>query len=232
VTRSDDFVAPGVLYAIVCGSSVARDVGTLVDLAQRDGWDVCVIATPDGNKFIDPAALRQQTGHPVRISFKNPGDDDVLPPPDAIIVAPATVNTVNKWAAGIADTLALGLLVEGLGLHLPIVAVPYTNSAMAAHPALRESMVRLASWGVDVLFGPQVVPLHPPGTGDLHRDRFPWRLALDRLNRLCVQDAPVDPDPSSGRGRTSDPGRPRGRDLTSEVDGSVGRDLAAEPDPA
>jgi flavoprotein len=30
-----------------------------------------------------------------------------------VIVAPATVNTINKWAAGICDTLALGILVEG-----------------------------------------------------------------------------------------------------------------------
>ncbi|MCA1672474.1 MAG: flavoprotein, partial [Actinobacteria bacterium] len=35
-----------VLYAIVTGSPASRDVGKLVDLAQTDGWDVCVIASP------------------------------------------------------------------------------------------------------------------------------------------------------------------------------------------
>jgi hypothetical protein len=35
-----------------------------------------------------------------------------LPPADAIAVAPATYNTINKWAAGISDTLALGILCE------------------------------------------------------------------------------------------------------------------------
>jgi phosphopantothenoylcysteine decarboxylase len=39
-----------------------------------------------------------------------PGERDVLPKSDAIIVAPATFNTVNK-AAGIADTLALEFVV-------------------------------------------------------------------------------------------------------------------------
>jgi hypothetical protein len=170
-----------VLYHIVCGASVARDASRLVILAQRDGWDVCVVATPDGRKFIDVPALAQQTGHPVRTRYKNPGDHDVLPPADAFIVAPATVNTVNKWAVGIADTLALGLLVEGQGKRLPIVAMPFTNSAMADHPAFHSSVDRLRTWGVGVVFGEGTFPLHPPGTGDQHVDEFPWELALRAL---------------------------------------------------
>src|SRR5262249_42301176 len=140
-----------VLYVVVCGSPAARGVGTLVELAQRDGWDVCVVASPDGRKFIDGLALAELTGHPVRSNFKNPGDPDLLPEPDAVIVAPATVNTINKWAAGIADTLPLGLIVEAIGKGIPIVAMPFTNQAMAAHPAFAESLARLASWGVRVL---------------------------------------------------------------------------------
>jgi hypothetical protein len=38
-----------------------------------------------------------------------PADPDILPDPDAMIVAPATANTINKWAAGISDTLPLAL---------------------------------------------------------------------------------------------------------------------------
>jgi len=183
--------ASRVLYLIACGSSVARNIGRLVTLARRDGWDVCVVATPDGRKFIDIPALAAQTGHPVRTHYKNPGDPDVLPPPDAIIVAPATVNTVNKWAVGVADTLALGLLVEGQGKRLPIVAMPYTNAAMAAHPSFGESIARLRGWGVTVLFGEGVVSLPSPGTGDQHVDEFPWGLALEALYaRLPVERQP------------------------------------------
>jgi phosphopantothenoylcysteine synthetase/decarboxylase len=170
-----------VLYVVVCGSPVARDVGKLVDLATQDGWDVCVVATPDGRKFIDVPALAAQTGHPVRSVFKNPGDPDVLPDPSAIIVAPATTNTINKFAAGIADTLPLALLTEGLGKGLPIVVLPYTNAAMAAHPAFAESVQRLRGWGVVVLFGPDVVSLPPPGAGDVSPDGFPWHLTLTAL---------------------------------------------------
>ncbi|WP_422773897.1 flavoprotein [Plantactinospora sp. WMMC1484] len=176
-----------VLYVLACGSPLARHVGRLVTCAQREGWDVCVVLTPDGTKFADAPALGRQTGHPVRSTYKNPGDPDVLPAADAMIVAPATVNTINKWAAGIADTLALGLLVEGLGKGLPIVAMPFTNSAMAAHPAFLASLARLRDWDVTVLFGDQVMPLHAPGTGERHLESFPWEMAVSALRaRLSV----------------------------------------------
>jgi phosphopantothenoylcysteine decarboxylase len=99
-----------VLYLVVCAAPPARDVHVLVDLAQKAGWDACVVATPRAFQWIDAPALSERTGHPVRYDYKLPGEPDLLSPPDAIIVAPATFNTINKWAAGISDTLALGLL--------------------------------------------------------------------------------------------------------------------------
>jgi phosphopantothenoylcysteine synthetase/decarboxylase len=168
-----------VLYTIACGSPPTRHVGELVELAQTAGWDVCVVVTPDGRKFVDTPALAAQSGHPVRSTYKNPGDVDVLPDADAMIVAPATVNTINKWALGIADTLALGLLVEGMGKGLPIVALPYTNAAMANHPAFGESVAKLRAWGVHVLYGDEVIKFHPPGEAIAHE--FPWPATLAAL---------------------------------------------------
>ena len=177
---------PGVLYVLVCGSPMARDVGVLVEHAQRDGWDVCVITTPDGRKFVDVPALQAQTGHPVRTHYKKPGDPDMLPPADAMIVAPATVNTVNKWAAGITDTLVLGLLVEGYGYGIPTAVVPYTNRVMALHPALHDSLAKLRDWGVHVLFGEDVCRLGDPGQTDRFRPHFPWRRALQAVTGPMV----------------------------------------------
>jgi phosphopantothenoylcysteine synthetase/decarboxylase len=170
-----------VLYVIVCGSPAASRVATLVELAQAAGWEVCVVATPDGRKFIDTPALAALTGHPVRSAFKNPGDPDVLPAADAMVVAPATVNTLVKWSAGIADTLALGLVVEAVGKGLPLAAFPFTNAAMAAHPAFDEAIGRLRSWGVTVLYGDDVVRLQPPGAGEANLDDLPWDLVLKAL---------------------------------------------------
>lgn len=172
--------AKPVVHLVVCGCPVAGQVGRMVDLVQKAGWTACVVATPDGGKFIDAATLSRQTGHPVRTTYKKPGEPDFLPPSDAVVAAPVSVNTVNKWAAGICDTLALGLLVEAIGLGQPIVAVPYTNRAHAAHPAFRENLARLRSWGVDVLFGDDVLRLHEPRTGN-DQAPFPWDLVMARL---------------------------------------------------
>jgi phosphopantothenoylcysteine synthetase/decarboxylase len=171
----------GVLYVLVCGSPLARHVGVLVAAAQADGWRVCVLASPSGRSFVDVAELERRTGYPVRSEYKDPAEPDLLPPADAIIVAPATCNTINKWAAGISDTLPLGILTEALGLPVPIVAVPFSNAAQASHPAFLANLDRLRSWGVRVLFGDDVYPLHPPGEGEAHAATFPWRLALDEL---------------------------------------------------
>ncbi len=159
-----------VLYVIACAAPPARDVARLVAAAQAGGWTTCVLATPSAVRFMDASRVAQLTGYPVRSEYKNPGEPDVLPPPDAIIVAPATVNTINKWAAGICDTLPLGVLVESFGLRLPVVAVPWTNAAHAAHPALAESLARLTSWGVRVLTG--------PAAGEADVSDFPWEEAL------------------------------------------------------
>lgn len=105
-----------VLYVIACGGPPAGQVGEFVQVAQGLGWDVAVVATPDGAKFLDVGELAELTGHPVRVQYKQPGDADVLPPADAMVVAPATFSTVNKLAAGISDTLAMGLLNEAIGL--------------------------------------------------------------------------------------------------------------------
>jgi phosphopantothenoylcysteine synthetase/decarboxylase len=181
--RSDQLAQDHVLYLIVCGSTASRGAVTGVRLALADGWEVCVVATPDGLKFIDAPTLRELTGYPVRHMYKQPGEPDVLPEPDAMLVAPATVNTVNKWAAGIADTLALGLIVEGVGKGVPIVAVPFTNVAMARHPAFARSITLLREWGVTVLYGNGEVPNFPPGHGESIVDRFPWRTALDTVKQ-------------------------------------------------
>ena len=178
LTSEESRTAKRVLYVVVCAAPPARNVHVLIALAQEAEWEVCFVATPSSVRWLDVPALIERTGHPVRSQYRLPGEPDLLPSPDAIIVAPATVNTINKWAAGICDTLALGIIVEAIGMGLPIVAFPYSNSAQAKHPAFAESLERLRSCGVRVLFGPDVLPLHEPrkGTGE-----FPWRLALGAL---------------------------------------------------
>ncbi|WUH92664.1 flavoprotein [Streptomyces sp. NBC_00433] len=164
------------LYVVVCAAGVAGDVGTLITMAQGRGWGVGVVATPQGLGFIDAAAVEAQTGYPIRSAWRLPGDPRPLPPADAIAVVPATFNTINKWAAGVSDTLALGILCEAYGLGIPTAVLPYVNSAMAAHPAYQESLARLRGMGVMVSSREP----HPPKAGG-GADRFRWEEALELL---------------------------------------------------
>lgn len=171
-----------VVYLIGCGAPPTRDIGKLVEIAHHDGWDACVITSPTGRRFIDADAITAQTGHTVRSDYKEPGTPDVLPPADAMIVAPATCNTMAKWAAGISDTLPLGLLVEAVGKHLPIVCMPFSNHAQLNFPAIQTAMTNLTTWGVTIL-GPDTYPPHAPGTGGKYVHFFPWRSAWNALLR-------------------------------------------------
>lgn len=97
------------------------------------------------------------------------------------MVAPATFNTINKWAAGLADTLAVATLCEASGLGVPVAVLPCVGEALASHPAYRESLARLR--GMGVRFGDP----HAGNTGDAAqsggRPEFGWERALDLVQR-------------------------------------------------
>jgi len=152
--------ARGVLYLVACAALPSQKIQDVVMLAKQAGWDVCVIATPKAAaNFLDSALLEQITGYPVRSEYKRPGEPDVLPRADALIVAPATFNTINKWALGITDTLALGLLCEYTGLRKPILAVPcLLPTDLGMHPAFKKSVTLLREYGVSVLYEPEKYP--------------------------------------------------------------------------
>jgi len=170
-----------VLYVIVCAAGPAGDVGRLVELAQERGWTVQVIATPSALAFIDVPALETQTGRPVRSQYRSPGEPKT-PPADAIIVAPATYNTINKWAKGISDTYALGILAEAPGLGIPVVVLPFVNTALAGRAPFKDSVQVLRSEGVRILLGPGAFEPHPPGSGNDRIADFPWHLAVAALS--------------------------------------------------
>jgi phosphopantothenoylcysteine synthetase/decarboxylase len=188
-----------VLYVIVCGGRPAAELSAFVGHARDQGWIVCVVSTPSGTKFLDTERLAALTGYPVRSQYKQPDEPDVLPPADAFVVAPATFNTVNKWAHGNSDTLALGLLNEAIGLGLPIVAVPWPNVALARHPAFQQSIADLRAWGVTVLFDPERLPT--PDSAEQCRTAFPWgelRQELTALRtRLSSSRVPCPEEPAT-----------------------------------
>lgn len=81
------------LYLIACAAPPARRLDVPIRAAQQAGWDVCLILTPSAHRWLtedaegEIQALEELTGHPVRWQYKLPSQPDLLPPPDAILVA-------------------------------------------------------------------------------------------------------------------------------------------------
>ena len=148
-----------ILYLMVCAAPPAQQTREVVPLLQAAGWDVCVIATPQASRWMTIEALAELSGHLVRTDYKLPGKADPLPKADAMLVMPATFNTINKWAQGIGDTLVTSLLCEALGRGSPpIVAVPCLKMDLVRHPAFSRSIALLRECGVHVLHEPEHYP--------------------------------------------------------------------------
>ncbi|QDQ12770.1 flavoprotein [Streptomyces spectabilis] len=170
-----------VLYLIACAAGPTQYIDRGVSTAQAAGWDTCVILTPAAARWWEDRLdeLAELTGHPVRSQYKLPGESDALPKADAMLVAPLSCTSLNKWGAGIADTLALGLVSEGAHMGVPVAAMPYFNQAQRAQPAVVHSVEALREQGVLYLDGPDGYESHPPKQG--HPEAFPWGAALAAL---------------------------------------------------
>src|SRR5947208_1119582 len=148
-----------VLYLMVCAAPPAQQTQEVVPLLQAAGWDVCVIATPQAFRWMDTEAIAISSGHLVRTDYKLPGEADPLPKADAMLVMPATFNTINKWVQGIGDTLVTSILCEALGRGTPpIVTVPCLKMDLVRHPAFSRSVALLGECGVHVLHEPERYP--------------------------------------------------------------------------
>ncbi|GAA3224526.1 flavoprotein [Pseudonocardia petroleophila] len=145
-----------VAYVVACSAPPALDLARLTKLIIEEGWTTYAILTPTAATWVDVDALAEASGHPVRVDPRRPGEPDPLPPADVVIAAPLTFNSLNKWAAGISDTLALGLLNEALGLDAPIIVAPCIKKALRRHPAYKQNADRLRSAGA-IMFDPDRV---------------------------------------------------------------------------
>lgn len=178
-----------VLYVVTCAAGPTPGIGALVGAAQRDGWRVYVIATPSALAFLDPEALTRDFGVPVFSEYRRPDEPKRQPPADAAVLAPGTYNTINKWAAGIADNYALGTLAELTGLGVPIVLLPSVGPALAGNRVYARSLAELRAAGIRVLDElrdePRSEPGSEPGDGSGDglpgRGAFPWESAIAAL---------------------------------------------------
>jgi hypothetical protein len=176
-------ISERVLSIVVCGAGPATQISTFVKLALDHGWTVQLIATPTALDFFDPAAIEALTGSPVRSHYSAPGSPRSHIS-DAIVVAPATYNTINKWAQGISDTYALGILAEQTAMSVPIVVLPFVNAALASRPPFQQSVKSLRAEGVSILLGSGAIEPHQPHSGGSLIQSYPWHLALDEVDGM------------------------------------------------
>ncbi len=137
----------------ITGSIAAYKSAALVRELIRAGAEVRVVMTPAACEFITPLTLGTLSGHDVIL--------DMFPQTthstwhihlglwaDAMLVAPASANTIAKLAHGFADT-ALSALA--LALRCPLVVAPVMDSDMLLHPATQANIEILRSRGTSII---------------------------------------------------------------------------------
>jgi flavoprotein len=159
--------------------------------AARTCWSVAVIATPTAATWMDLDVLTTATGCLTRTYALPPRRQNSLPRAEVAIAAPMTFNSINKWASGFSDTLALGVLNEMLGADVPILAVPCVKPVLHRHPAYRESVTRMASAGVSMMDSDAVTTRADDGLATLE-----WQQILFALKDLAKW--PVEPSRAGG----------------------------------
>jgi len=136
---------------ILTGSIAAYKACEVISALVQRGHAVRCVATPAALRFIGPATLEGLTGSPVQADLFEAGRAldhiNLARWADLTVVCPATANTINRLAAGLADDLP-GALFLAQDRTKPWLVAPAMNPAMWSHPATREAVARLQSWGV------------------------------------------------------------------------------------
>lgn len=173
------------LYLFASAAPPVFDLTRVIQDAQARGFGVCLGLTPSAAEWLadDLDALSTLTGRPVRSRYKRPDEQDAWPPADVIAFAPVTFNSLNAWAQGLTTSFVVGVVAEGVGKGIPMVAMPCVNAAFAAHPRLDRSVAELRDMGVEVLFGDGGFVPNQPGQG--RPGEYPWALVLDAAERLA-----------------------------------------------
>lgn len=145
--------ASNILFVLTGSIASYKACEVVSQLVQR-GHRVRTVATAAALRFTGAATLEGLTGAPVLTDLFAPGAAlehiNLTRWADAVLVCPATANTLNRLAAGLADDLP-GALFLAHDRKKPWLIAPAMNPAMWAHPATQESVEKLRGWGLRFL---------------------------------------------------------------------------------
>ena len=130
----------------VTGSIAATETVKLAREFRRQGHSVKAFMTKEATKIIHPNALEFATGQDVVLELTGKIEHVKYSQSDLILVAPATANTISKFAYKISDNPVNTLLITAYGHNTPIVFVPSMHDSM--YDAVSENVERLKEEGI------------------------------------------------------------------------------------
>jgi phosphopantothenoylcysteine decarboxylase / phosphopantothenate---cysteine ligase len=127
----------------VTGGIAAYKACEVVRLLVKGGHDVVPLLTPEADQFVRARTF-------FALARKPQSDDPYvhLTRADLYVVAPATANTLAKFALGLADNIVAEAALAHRG---PMLVAPAMNPRMWSHAATRENVETLRSRGVAIV---------------------------------------------------------------------------------
>lgn len=137
----------------VGGGIAAFKAVELVRELGRGGAEVRVVLTPAGGRFVGAVTFAGLTGHPAVTDLWDAtyaGEVHVALGEwaDAVVVAPATMNLIARWAHGMADDALLATLACAAGRRL---CAPAMHARMWERRSTRDNVARLRDDGVEIV---------------------------------------------------------------------------------
>ena len=138
----------------VTGGIAAYKSAILVRRLKDYGFNVRVVMTKGAQAFITPLTFQALSGNPVHTELLDPeaeagmGHIELARWADLILVAPASCDTLAKFAAGLADDL---LSTVYLASKAPVWVAPAMNQQMWAAKATQRNLNTLVDDGVHVI---------------------------------------------------------------------------------
>ena len=144
----------------VTGGVAAYKSAELVRRLQTEGHTVQVVMTRAAREFITPLTFAALSGQKVITDLFAGGDSGdanlesaiehiaVAQRTDLLLVAPATADTLAKFARGLADDFLSTLYLASTA---PVVLAPAMNVNMWQHPATQENLAMLRKRGVRIV---------------------------------------------------------------------------------
>ena len=138
----------------VTGGIAAYKSAILVRRLKDYGFDVRVVMTHGAQAFITPLTFQALSGNPVHTELLDPaaeagmGHIELARWADLLLVAPASCDTLAKFAHGLADDL---LSTVFLATKSPVWVAPAMNQQMWAAKATQRNLQTLVEDGVHVI---------------------------------------------------------------------------------